>query len=70
MTPDSYTRRAARLMVERYGEGAGREARKRATALLAAGDTGGAAACRAMVKTIDELQHARPAADPRLLWRD
>ena len=63
MIPDRHTWRAAERMVERFGEDAADQADRRAAMLLAAGDVMGAAACRAMMLTINELQRAtRPAA--------
>jgi len=45
-------------MVERFGPDAAVQADHRAAVLLAAGDRMGAAACRAMMLTINELQRA------------
>ena len=62
-TPDHHTWRAAQRMVERFGADAPAQADRRAAMLLAVGDRMGAAACRAMMLTINELQRAtRPAA--------
>ena len=61
--PDHHTRCAAQRMVERFGADAAAQADHRAATLLAVGDRLGAAACRAMMLTINELQReARPAA--------
>jgi hypothetical protein len=60
MIPDRHTWRAAQLMVKRYGEDAAVQAGLRIGELLAAGDVMGAAACRAMILAIGELQRAAP----------
>ena len=60
MIPDRHTRRAAQRMVERFGEDAADQAQRRAAMLLAVGDRMGAAACRAMMLTIKELQRTTP----------
>ena len=52
--------RAAQLMVKRYGEDAPIQAGTRAGERLAEGDIDGAAAWRAIIRAIEELQRVTP----------
>ena len=51
--------RAAKLLVDQYGEGASLRAAQRADTLLAEGDLDGASIWRAIVQAIEELQRDR-----------
>jgi len=52
--------RAAKLLVDRYGEAAWFEAAQRADALLEAGDIAGSATWRRIVKAVEALGDTRP----------
>ncbi len=53
--------RSAKLLVDRYGDGAAIEAMKRADALAAQGDTEGKVAWLRILEAIEELQSTVPS---------
>ena len=52
--------RAAKLLVDRYGEGAPAEAMRRADTLAAQGDAAGKLVWLRILETIEELQSTKP----------
>ena len=61
MTSDIDIWRAAKLLVDRYGDGALVEAMKRADALAAQGDAAGKVAWLRILEAIEELQSTVPS---------
>ncbi len=54
--------RAANLLVKQHGEAAPIEAAMRADAMLEAGDLGGYAVWKRILRAVEELQEMRPGA--------
>ena len=52
--------RSAKLLIDRYGDGATIEAMKRADALAAQGDAAGKVAWLRILEAIEELQNTKP----------
>ncbi len=60
MTSDIDIYRSASVLVKRHGEDAPIEAAMRADAMLQAGDLGGLAVWRRILRAVEELQGAAP----------
>ena len=60
MTSDIDLWRAAKLLVDRYGDGATIEAMKRSDALAAQSDAAGKVVWLRILEAIEELQNTRP----------
>ena len=52
--------RSAKLLVDRYGDGAAVEAKNRADALAAQGDAAGKVAWLRILEAVEELQNTKP----------
>ncbi len=55
--------RSAKLLIDQHGEDAGLEAAMRADAMPEKGDMKDAAACRRIVRAVEDLQRAAQEAD-------
>ena len=66
MIPDLDIYRSANLLVKQHGEDAPIHAAMRADAMLEAGDLDGYAAWRRILRAVEELQRAEPAASGRV----
>ncbi|WP_416898653.1 MAG: hypothetical protein ACMVY4_02675 [Minwuia sp.] len=66
MMEDPDIRRAAWLMVERYGDEAGFVTAARADKLMDAGDLDGAAVWRRILEAVEELQRTERTSDDQV----
>ncbi len=60
MIPDLDIYRAANVIIKQYGQDAPIHAAMRADAMLEAGDLGGYAVWKRIIKAVEELQRAEP----------
>ena len=66
MTSDLDIYRSAQVLVKQHGQDAPIHAAMRADAMLEAGDLGGCAVWRRILRAVEELQRVEPAANRRV----